>query len=156
MGGVTPNNRAKKNEVSIARMAQKAATKIWRVLEDLGKRIWVLLLPLTMLSLIFVILTYCSQRASNRPKLGTAPIIGSGQNVMPGFGGNVDMSLNAKAHSGQLQFLLCATYFDEAGERYDQSFVLKKDDESSSAINSQLKEIAPFGSDLCHTIQGSP
>jgi hypothetical protein len=177
----------------------KLGGRIWRHLEELGKRVWVVLLPLTAISLLFVILTYCSQRATNRPelavavaniywdqnpiharfnfantgkktarrgtatlfagttdkitksnsslRLGAAPIIGSGPNVMPGFGGNADMSLTVKVRPGK--FLLCTIYSDETGTEYRQSFLLERDDETSSAGNSQLKEIAPFGSDLC-------
>jgi hypothetical protein len=174
---------------------------IWRALEEWGKRAWLAVLLLSIISLFFVILTYCSQRASNRPelasamaniywdqtpvrarfnfastgrktvrrgtaglfavivdnrgsnyhvkeKLGAAPIIGSGPNVMPGFGGNADMTLTVTTQPEH--FLLCTMYFDEIGEQYQQSFLLQRDDETSSATNSQLKEIAPFGSDLCN------
>jgi hypothetical protein len=174
--------------------------KIWRALEEWGKRAWVAVLLLSMVSLFFVILTYRSQRTSNRPelasavaniywdqnpvrarfnfastgrktarrgtaslftvtnddrgnyhaeeKLGAAPIIGSGPNVMPGFGGNADMTLNVTMQPEK--FLLCTMYFDELDEQYYQSFLLQKDDETSSATNSQLKEIGPFGSELCN------
>jgi hypothetical protein len=173
---------------------------LWRALEEWGKRAWVAVLLVSMISLFFGILTYCSQRASNRPelayggggiswdqnpvkalfsfagtgrktvrrgtatlfavvsdgsgnhvkeRLGAAPIIGSGANVMPGFGGSADMSLTVTTKPEK--FLLCTMYFDEVGEQYQQSFLLQMDHEKSSARNSTLNETAPFGSSLCNT-----
>ena len=138
-------------------MTENVGTRIWRLLEELGKRAWVPILLVGLISLLFTVLNYYSQRAANRPelavatanmywnhnpvdarfnfantgrktarrgtatlyaftdnsgvKLGAAPIIGSGPNVMPGFGGNADMKLSVTDQPRQ--FLLCAVYFDE-------------------------------------------
>jgi hypothetical protein len=81
-------------------------------------------------------------------KLGAAPILGSGPNVMPSFGGNADIHLSV-IQINLRKFLLCAVYFDETSSEYEQSFLLLQDGEVSSTISSQLKEIAPFNSNLC-------
>ena len=46
--------------------------RIWDLLEEWGKRAWVVILLLTTTSVCIGLLTYCSQRATNRPELAFA------------------------------------------------------------------------------------
>ena len=57
-------------------------------------------------------------------EIGTAPIIGAGTNVFPGYGSAArfdSMSIAASSF-----FLVCATYFDDSGSTYEQAFMFKR------------------------------
>jgi hypothetical protein len=57
-------------------------------------------------------------------EIGSAPIIGAGTNVFPGYGSSArfdSASIEAAAF-----FLVCVAYFDDSGARYEQTFLFQR------------------------------
>jgi hypothetical protein len=55
--------------------------------------------------------------------IGTAPIIGAGTNIFPGYGSVA--RFNSSSIGTAPFFLVCATYFDDSGATYQQGFLFK-------------------------------
>jgi hypothetical protein len=69
-----------------------------------------------------VLFTEDDKRA-HREQIGEADIQGAGTNVFPGFGGQAMFPVDMQKFHGL--FLVCASYFDEAGNVYEQAFLLR-------------------------------
>jgi hypothetical protein len=65
-----------------------------------------------------------SQDWKQREKIGVQPIIAGGTNVLPGTNGHAEfLGVDMQRFLGA--FLVCVTYFDEAGTVYEQTFLYR-------------------------------
>jgi hypothetical protein len=56
--------------------------------------------------------------------IGTAPIIGAGTNIFPGYGSSA--RVDSPSIAAAPFFLVCAIYFDDAGTAYEQAFLFQR------------------------------
>ena len=56
--------------------------------------------------------------------IGTAPIIGAGTNIFPGYGSSA--RFDSPSITAAPFFLVCAIYFDDAGTTYEQAFLFQR------------------------------
>jgi hypothetical protein len=57
-------------------------------------------------------------------EIGTAPIIGAGTNIFPGYGSAA--RFDSSSIGAAPFFLVCATYFDDSGATYRQAFLFER------------------------------
>lgn len=57
-------------------------------------------------------------------KLTSIPIVGAGTNIFPGAGSSA--TFDPHLTDGVAFVLACATYFDDAGTRYEQAFLFER------------------------------
>jgi hypothetical protein len=57
-------------------------------------------------------------------KIGDAPIIGAGTNVFAGYGSSA--RFDSTSIDASVFFLVCVSYFDDAGVRYSQAMMFER------------------------------
>jgi hypothetical protein len=58
-------------------------------------------------------------------EIGSSPIVGAGTNIFAGYGSKA--TFYPQAIQPAASFLVCSTYFDEAGTKYEQAFLFGRD-----------------------------
>lgn len=91
---------------------------------------------------------YSLDKADAEPEklLISLPIVGAGTNVFPGFGSN--STFNAHLTDGAPFILVCANYFDDAGNIYKQPFLFQRS-QTQEPVQVTYTELAPPGVSRC-------
>jgi hypothetical protein len=84
----------------------------------------------------------------DRKKLGSAPIIGAGTNILPGYGSQAMVKVDMREFLGV--FLACTTYLDEAGANYEQAFLFEmQSQQQPNQPMTALEELPSANIKLC-------
>jgi hypothetical protein len=84
---------------------------------------------------------------SHREKMGVPDIEGAGTNIIPGFSGSALFKVDMTRFLGL--FLVCASYFDQSGNTYNQAFILRKGEASPGQEYVPLDEVAQPDGRVC-------
>ena len=73
-------------------------------------------------------------------EIGSAPIIGAGTSVIPGYGSSARFDSSSIAPAF---FLVCSAYFDDSGARYEQAFMFQRSGGTARDPVLAYEELAP-------------